>query len=772
MSKILKLIMKESIDSSINIENSIEKEVEPGYKVIFGKLSDGNYFVKDSDGINIYDTDVYKIFFKNKTQDKTSDEIWDELDNKHLIKSYDNSSDVYKSLFDKKESVVLRNAGAELTDETPDVINENSSNINDLIQKVQTIPDKYEPKAIYTILYDEIENSSLDNDTKSHFRNIVSDSEEEGYSGEGACDNLLYELSKVAEDLTEDSYITINDGQAEDPDYLIQDVTELQDLNDEDIESPSIDGLLSLVNESLSNRYGNTWGYIKAQSMAKKESLQYAIIDIVTPSILKEAKEAKIKDTAVSKTVILENVPNSNLVNLKINTLAGTTRFSQKTNNPAKVLSRWLESEYLYEEMVEDFQKRVEARQQSLKDSTEAYLKEHPELVTRINTIKAQAEIMKQAKMLETGLPQLQEMIYGLAAEFPANISVKANKDNEDVEQKFDTIDELVKILFGKEYVKEECKCVKKVAEDNKKVVKKAQKESSLKENISTLKKGDKFSNGKVTVEIISVDNEHKLRNQPQVTYTFNGKDAKCYPMDSVVSMLNQNSYKPLNESSLKEAYQAFTIGEIEGMFNTETGEAMYSIPSKNIKDKKISLDKVPSTDTPYDTDTIIKDYVEKNFGVVQSEEEPQPEEEPIEPAPENTTNEPEETNADVEVDLDDEETLNEDAQSETGTASFYKVRQREPMDINNLIEKANSGANAQESEFIVVKEQELSEDEMNDFLSDLSKPQPFLQDVEPIDRKNYAFNVVKVTSSSSPYTLYVDPVGYSYPRYISLSQK
>ena len=283
MSKILKLIMKESIDSSINIENSIEKEVEPGYKVIFGKLSDGNYFVKDSDGINIYDTDVYKIFFKNKTQDKTSDEIWDELDNKHLIKSYDNSSDVYKSLFDKKESVVLRNAGAELTDETPDVINENSSNINDLIQKVQTIPDKYEPKAIYTILYDEIENSSLDNDTKSHFRNIVSDSEEEGYSGEGACDNLLYELSKVAEDLTEDSYITINDGQAEDPDYLIQDVTELQDLNDEDIESPSIDGLLSLVNESLSNRYGNTWGYIKAQSMAKKESLQYAIIDIVTP---------------------------------------------------------------------------------------------------------------------------------------------------------------------------------------------------------------------------------------------------------------------------------------------------------------------------------------------------------------------------------------------------------------------------------------------------------------------------------------------------------
>lgn len=593
----------------------------------------------------------------------------------------------------KKESVVLRNAGAKLTDETPDVINEEEEySFQEIISRMENATD-------YSELYDAaslIKNDDLRVDVEQLIGQCEDDGDDVEVAYSVACTDAL---DAYVNELNEDSYITINDGQAEDTDYLIQDVTELQDLNDEDIESPSIDGLLSLVNESLSNKYGNTWGYIKAQSMSKKESLQYAIIDIVTPSILKEAKEAKIKDTAVSKTVILENVPNSNLVNLKINTLAGTTRFSQKTNNPAKVLSRWLESEYLYEEMVEDFQKRVEARQQSLKDSTEAYLKEHPDLVTRINTIKAQAEIMKQAKMLETGLPQLQEMIYGLAAEFPANISVKANKDNEDVEQEFDTIDEIVKVLFGKEYVKEECKHEKKVAEDNKKAVKKAQKESSL-----------------------------------------------------------------------KEAYQAFTIGEIEGMFNTETGEAMYSIPSKNVKDKKISLDKIPSTDTPYDTDTIIKDYIEKNFGVVQSEEEPQPEEEPVEPAPENTTDEPEETNVEVDVD-DDEETLNEDAQSETGTASFYKVRQREPMDINNLIEKANSGANAQESEFIVVKEQELSEDEMNDFLSDLSKPQPFLQDVEPIDRKNYAFNVVKVTSSSSPYTLYVDPVGYSYPRYVAVSQ-
>ena len=89
--------------------------------------------------------------------------------------------------------------------------------------------------------------------------------------------------------INEEQYVTLNDGRDnEDTDYIIQDVTELEDVTDEDVEAPSIDGLLSLVNESLSTKYGNAWGYMKAHSIAKKESLQYAIIDIVTPSILKE----------------------------------------------------------------------------------------------------------------------------------------------------------------------------------------------------------------------------------------------------------------------------------------------------------------------------------------------------------------------------------------------------------------------------------------------------------------------------------------------------
>ena len=501
--------------------------------------------------------------------------------------------------------------------------------------------------------------------------------------------------------INEEQYVTLNDGRDnEDTDYIIQDVTELEDVTDEDVEAPSIDGLLSLVNESLSTKYGNAWGYMKAHSIAKKESLQYAIIDIVTPSILKENKAAKMKDTAVSKTIILESIPNSKLVNFKVNTLAGTTRFSQKTSNPAKVFSRWLESEYLYDEMVKDFQKKIEARQAELKDSTEAYLKENPELANRINVLKAQAKLLKDAKMFEEGKDDLVTLMYGIAAEFPANTNTQTsdktiNKATEIQTQDFDTIDAIVELLFGKEYVKEPSKEEKEVAKKNKKAI--------------------------------------------------------------------------------KESYESFKIGEIEGTFNPETMEAMYSIPADNIKDKRINLSKVPSVETPYNTETIIKDYVEKNFGLINAEEEPttdatpevevQNDEEVVEEAADDTL--PAEPTP-VESKPEEEPIEN---QSETGEASFFKVRQSEPVNIETLQSKLASGIDTQASPYIVVEERTIPKEEMEAYLSDLSKPQSFLQNIGTIDRKNYPFNVVKLKANGIPYTLLVDPVGYDYGRYIAIVQ-
>lgn len=507
--------------------------------------------------------------------------------------------------------------------------------------------------------------------------------------------------------INEETYVTLNDGRNnEDVDYIIQDVTELEDVTDEDVEAPSIDGLLSLVNESLSTKYGNAWGYMKAHSIAKKESLQYAIIDIVTPSILKENKAAKMKDTAVSKTIILESIPNSKLVNFKVNTLAGTTRFSQKTNDPAKVFSRWLESEYLYDEMVKDFQKKIEARQAELKDSTEAYLKENPELANRINVLKAQAKLLKDAKMFEEGKNELVTLMYGVAAEFPANTNVKTNdktivKATDIQTQDFDTIDAIVELLFGKEYVKEPSKEEKEVAKENKKAI--------------------------------------------------------------------------------KESYESFKIGEIEGTFNPDTMEAMYSIPADNVKDKKINLSKVPSVETPYNTETIIKDYVEKNFGLINAEEEPtidatpevevQNDEEVVEEAADNTLpTEPNKFGEPTPAENKSEEEPVEN-QSETGEASFFKVRQSEPVDIETLQAKMNSNENTQTSSYIVVEERTIPKEEMEAYLSDLSKPQSFLQNAGTIDRKNYPFNVIKLKADGVPYTLLVDPVGYDYGRYVAIVQ-
>lgn len=715
MAKLLKLIMKESIQSASDTLQKIKEYINQANSSLKPDVKDV-YVVKNSA------TNKYDIMMASNDGNSVivsvdySDLPEEDLKELNILKE------------DTTESVVLRDEAEKVINESEVLSDYFGHFIRDDIAEyggpvdferfVQRGTDNGE-------LYDMAFEEYGDREEETMYKVA-----EELYNKYlDYCDAYIANHSSKEESMKEDYYLNINDGKQEDADYLIQDVTELEDLSDEDVESPSIDGLLSLVNESLTEKYGTTWGYMKAHSIAKKESLQYAIIDIVTPSILKEAEQAKIKDKAVSKTVILENVPNSKkLVNLKVNTLAGTTRFSQKTAEPAKVFARWLESEYLYDEMVKDFQDKLLARQQELKASTDNYLKEHPDLALRVDTLNAQAKILKDANMMDYSKPELQDLMYGLVAEFPFNTTVEESKD--EYSQSFDTTDKLVEMLFGKEFVKED------TAPDNK---------------------------------VEKTKTKHK-----------------------VVSTKTEK----IKESSLKEGYESFKIGEIEGTFNPDTLEVMYSIPSENVKDKKINLTKVPSVETPYNTDTIIKDYVEKNYGNIPAEDSSNDvtinaddvniENEPSTPAP--TEDNSDEGEADL--DMNDEEVTeadelpeeptenaetpaenNEESQSETGTGSFYKVRQREPVNIDNLLEKAANGANTQESEYIVVKTEELSQEEMDSLLSDLSKPQAFLQNIEPIDRKNYAFNVVKVTSPSSPYTLFIDPVGYNYPRYISISQ-
>ena len=870
--KLLKLIMKESSlkedveeKELFNIFKDLPDEVEIDgiqYKMTnYGGEGNDNYAVYED--INNPDSYLTVHYSLNKTGDN----------------SYKGVKEIH-AVDDLRESV-LRRVAAEETLEESDTYkdrdeaeyyrnkelykNSNLARHRDAMNKAKKACDKKgiklkeEETSFEEIInemsnaesYEELYNAAMkiaDPALQNDVTKFIQQCEDDGDSVEETYSIVTTDLlDDKTQDLNEDAYITINDG-SQDADYIVQDVTELEDVDDDTVEAPSVEGLLSLVNESLNNKYGSTWGFIKSKSISMKENLQYAIIDIVTPQILREAKENKVKDNAVSKTIILESVPNSkSMVNLKVNTLAGTTRFSQKTKEPAKVLTRWLESEYLYDEMVKDFQDKLAARQATLKDSTESYLKHHPDLKVRIDVIKAQEKMLKDAGMLEDSMDDLARTAYAIAVEFPANIKVDGNKDNE-YNMEFDTVDEIVKILFGESYVRDIPKEEKELAKKNKKVLKDNLKEGAL-PNISKFiydldkdsgnawsaqhytKDGNgnkiiivsKNGTSDKTAEDIKSEVENRYQNL-KGEITENGNNVWFYLRESHSThdiAQKYGSYKKakakflelrdkkdktdeevkdyhelarllykskrqkdgdtsiVTESSLKEGYENFKIGEIEGTFNTSTGEAMYSIPSKNVTDKKISLDKIPSTDTPYDTDTIIKNYIETHYGVIDRETEVEVEpdgdtevdtevtkKEPIEKSTDVQTAEEAEELEDTGVDISDE--LEEDAQSETGTASFYKIRQREPLSIEDVNEKIANGGNSQESEYIVVKEINLTPDEMQALTSDLSKPQEFLQGIEPIDRKNYPFNVVKVTSEVGP-TLLIDPVGYNYSRYIAI---
>ncbi len=841
--------LRESVLRRVAAEETLEESAEDRYQV------------REFDGpgakFGVYDTKTKK--FVQKGSKNVMNAACNDLNKKNLKEEFNTYKDkdeaeYYRNKELYKNSNLARhrdamNKAKKACDKKGIKLKEEETSFEEIINEMSNA-ESYEE--LYNAAM-KIADPALQNDVTK----FIQQCEDDGDSVEEAYSIVTTDLlDDKTQDLNEDAYITINDG-SKDADYIVQDVTELEDVDDDTVEAPSVEGLLSLVNESLNNKYGSTWGFIKSKSISMKENLQYAIIDIVTPQILREAKENKVKDNAVSKTIILESVPNSkSMVNLKVNTLAGTTRFSQKTKEPAKVLTRWLESEYLYDEMVKDFQDKLAARQATLKDSTESYLKHHPDLKVRIDVIKAQEKMLKDAGMLEDSMDDLARTAYAIAVEFPANIKVDGNKDNE-YNMEFDTVDEIVKILFGESYVRDIPKEEKELAKKNKKVLKDNLKEGAL-PNISKFiydldkdsgnawsaqhytKDGNgnkiiivsKNGTSDKTAEDIKSEVENRYQNlKGEITENGNNvwfylqesslkesyavkcgdkyvnmeynsndgkyiyslvdeKDATTYSFsDGAYALAKDVSKKAqfkdarvvqiYKESSLKEGYENFKIGEIEGTFNTSTGEAMYSIPSKNVTDKKISLDKIPSTDTPYDTDTIIKNYIETHYGVIdrETEVEVEPdgnteidtevtEKEPIEKSTDVQTAEEAEELEDTGVDISDE--LEEDAQSETGTASFYKIRQREPLSIEDVNEKIANGGNSQESEYIVVKEINLTPDEMQSLTSDLSKPQEFLQGIEPIDRKNYPFNVVKVTSEVGP-TLLIDPVGYNYSRYIAI---
>lgn len=586
-------------------------------------------------------------------------------------------------------------------------------------------------------------------------------------------------LNSKEESLKEDDVIEIPVTDQE-PDYIIEDVTELNVVGDGDVQAPDIEGLLTLVDESLKNTYGDKWGHIRILSSNKmNENACYALVDISTPEIIKEFESRGIEDAAVGKNLILEN--NNGKITFKVNSLNGSTKFSKVTENAEVTIKEWIETEYLHEAMIEKFEEENQKKVKELKDTVENYIANRPDLKMEIANIEMFIELAKKDNSIAS---MIQDRMYGLAAEIPNTIKVKVDKDNK-AEMTFGSLDDVVKLLFGEKYVKE-------VSEDNKVVG--IVKESD--EYFGYTIEDDKEEYGE------PVKKDRFIQRAIDFGFDYDNNKEDKEKVD--------NYYKEYKAKfkTLKESYQQFNIGEIEVVFNPDTFECLYSIPSAEVQDKKVNLSEVPTVETPYDTNTIIKDYVERNFGRIPSEEpeqkeEPQPtnsEKEKPEEAPNPVTDDTTGTDTDINPDLaepeieveeaelpeepaeeetsaveqvpeEQPEEIPEEKKAETGSAVFVKIRPKQPAALEDVRERLLDGSTPQ-ANYIVVDEKDLTDEEWDKLTENLTEPESYLVGLEALDRKNYSFNVIKLKNSNANYDILVDPLGYDYPRYLTIIDK
>jgi len=621
-----------------------------------------------------------------------------------------------------------------------------------------------------------------------------------------ASDKEIVDIIKAKQyngELNEEDVIKVNDVEIE-PDYIIQDVTVLDQVGDGDVQSPDIEAMLTLVDSALKENYSKEWGHIKTLSSKIDENTSYALVDISTPEVLKEFESKGIKDAAIGKNLILEKV-NDKLVEFKVNNLNGTTKYSKKTSNPQKTIYEWIETEFLQEAKEEKAKELEIIKAKTEKETVENYINNRLDLKMEIENIKMFIELSKEVKAQEEMKPAIQKRMYAFAAEVPYNIEVKFKNDQ--YELSFSNLDQVVEMIFGKEWVKE-------TTPDNEVVG--VIKESSLPNISKFIYDLDKDKGNSWSAQHYTEDgNGNKIiivsRNGDSDNTAEDIKKAVEEKYPKLRGDITENKagvWFYLTESQkLTEAYEQFNIGEIEVVFNPDTYETLYSIPSADVQDKKINLTKVPTVDTPYDTDTIIKSYIETRFGRIPTEEEkkvednnetleptpekPEPSQEEEIPqddinidrpkeAPQDDLGEPENIDSDlIEDELPDEPEENETPaeieeetpEAETGSATFMKIRPKQNISVEDLRAQQLDG-NTPNSNYIVVDTIDLPAEEFEDLSNNLNQPRSYLEGIQAIDRKNYSFNVVKVISAKSSYDLLIDPLGYNYPRYVSVVDK
>ena len=236
-----------------------------------------------------------------------------------------------------------------------------------------------------------------------------------------------------------------------------------------------------------------------------------------------------------------------------------------------------------------------------------------------------------------------------------------------------------------------------------------------------------------------------------------------------------EKQQKSMNESVVPSPYRNITIGDIVATYNVNTGEIVYSIPAKNINDKKKNINDIEKTDIPYDTETIIRNYIEKNVAQAPEVEDSKEVKTDVNPngSEDIEVKDTEKVDeADEEPDVEnpaqngngDEEAITDETQSETGSAFFFL----KPKSVEFIQDAMRKGVSQGKSTYVVVKTVNLPKDQFDEYCSDLQGHYSFLEDINisDTDTKNFSFNVVKVTCNDADYSVLADPVGYDYTRY------
>ena len=500
-----------------------------------------------------------------------------------------------------------------------------------------------------------------------------------------AMEKAKKECAEKGIELHEDT-IEVNDPTPK-RNYTITDITVLEPVGDGDVRAIDVQELLTKVDESLSEKYGNDWGHINIVTSRKTLDESSATFEL------------RLKESNYVMNFIVSGA--NALKEFQVYTTMGKQIYNKRTMNVVPQMESYVEQfldKSLREEKKNEFEAKLDKNQ--VKNTIEEYIRVsgNRESAILLDSITHDIQFYKNIKKdlgednisVKMHRDQVQSLIHRLVSLLPLNT---AESPEQFKKLNIGTIPEIEEILFG-EFVNE-------------------------------------------------VDKEVK---------------------------------------DLNEAYQIFNIGNMQVVYNSATQEVVYSIDSKEVQDKRIDLTKIPSVEVPYDTDTIIKNYIEKQVGriaqdgdeekVGPAEEKPveQPEKPVEEPVQEPQPEVKEETEKLAEDDLtaepkEDLETLEQPAESETGSAIFV----RKPQTVDQIKNEIEKGLQNNRATYIVAKELKLDATEFTDLCNDLSKVRDYFRDVDVVDSKNYTFNVIEVSGDGSEDVLLIDNAGSAFAKYVAI---